>query len=185
MESLDVRNPIPENLRFLFNEYPREAWDENPNFKQSTRKWLGAHGMFRRLADVTRAETERYLDKSIAAQEFIQKLSYYGDALCRNLHGHHGWEDAFYFPELSKADPRFDAGLKILERDHGLVDELLAKFANAANRTISIVEDDGAAARAEAGDVHEITKALEALLTRHLEDEEDLAVPIILHHKLR
>ena len=35
------------------------------------------------------------------------------------------------------------------------------------------------------GPVHAHASTIEALLDRHLADEEELAVPIILHHKLR
>lgn len=44
--------------------------------------------------------------------------------------------------------------------------------------------DDGRA-RDEAGKLHACSLTIEALLQRHLGDEEELAVPIILHHRLR
>ena len=47
-----------------------------------------------------------------------------------------------------------------------------------------LVQLDEAAAREEAAAVHMGATQIERLLTRHLADEEDLAVPIILHHKL-
>ena len=54
-----------------------------------------------------------------------------------------------------------------------------------ANRVIKLVQLDEAAAREVAAAVHTGATQIERLLTRHLADEEDLAVPIILHHKLR
>ena len=39
--------------------------------------------------------------------------------------------------------------------------------------------------RDEAGKLHKTAEAIEAFLARHLSDEEELAVPIILHHRLR
>ncbi len=44
---------------------------------------------------------------------------------------------------------------------------------------------DEKSARDEAGPLHETALAIDVLLARHLVDEKDLAVPIILHHKLR
>jgi hypothetical protein len=37
----------------------------------------------------------------------------------------------------------------------------------------------------EAGRLHELTQDIGGFLNRHLTDEEDLAVPILLHHALR
>ena len=102
-----------------------------------------------------------------------------------NLHGHHSWEDHSYFPELSAADPRFGAGLEVLEKDHADLDIVLDDFTRQANRVIKLAALDEAQAYDEAGAVHVQAQVIEAFLKRHLTDEEDLAVPIILHHRLR
>ena len=177
--------PMPEAMRLLITDYPRDGWAAHPNFKRATEKWMGAHQMFRQLADVTRSETEAYLDKTRDPDDFAGRLSIYGNLLVRNLHGHHYWEDHSYFPELSAADPRFDAGLEILEKDHEALDGILDAFTEASNRVIKLIHLDERQARDEAGAVHEMASGIERLLERHLSDEEDLAVPIILHHKLR
>ncbi|MDD9923178.1 MAG: hemerythrin domain-containing protein [Boseongicola sp.] len=184
-ETLIRTTPMPEEMQLLLSEYPRDAWAEHPNFKRATEQWMGAHQMFRKLAAVNRTETEAYLDKSRDPDDFAGRLSVYGNLLVRNLHGHHHWEDHSYFPELSAADPRFDAGLDILEKDHEALDSILDDFTRASNRVIKLIQLDEAAARDEAGAVHKIASSIEKLLERHLTDEEDLAVPIILHHKLR
>lgn len=186
IQDIDIRStPLPPEMRLLLKEYPRDAWEAHPNFARSTQNWLGAHQMFRQLSSLTRAETERYIDRDRDPEEYAARLSYYGDLLVRNLHGHHHWEDHSYFPELSAADPRFDAGLEILEADHAVLDATLDRFTRAANRVIKLVQLDEAAARDEAGQVLGLAQGIDSLLTRHLSDEEDLAVPIILHHKLR
>lgn len=177
--------PMPEEMQLLLADYPRDDWDAHPNFKRATAQWMKAHQMFRQLAEVTRTETEGFLDKTRDPNDFAGRLSIYGNLLVRNLHGHHHWEDHSYFPELSAADPRFDAGLEILEKDHEALDGILDAFTSASNRVIKLIQLDEAQARDEAGGVHEMASGIERLLDRHLGDEEDLAVPIILHHKLR
>lgn len=177
--------PMPEDMQVLLDAYPRDSWDGNPHFKRATRQWMEAHVMFRRLGNLVRTETETYLDKKRDPDDYAARVSYYGDALVRNLHGHHNWEDRQYFPELSEADPRFDAGLEILENDHHALDQVLDGFVEKANRTIKLIQLDETAARDEAWQVHEKAETIEAFLDRHLGDEEDLAVPIILHHQLR
>jgi iron-sulfur cluster repair protein YtfE (RIC family) len=182
----DLRtDDMPMDMRVLLDSYPRDSWEAHPGFKEKTRHWLGAHQMFRRLGDLVRSETERYLDKSRAPDDFAARLSYYGNALVANLHGHHHWEDHSYFPELSDADPRFDIGLEILEKDHKELDVVLDSFTGTANRAIKLVQLDEAQAHEEAGKLQGLAQSIEAFLERHLSDEEELAVPIILHHRLR
>ena len=119
---------------------------------------------------------------------WMQKPLVLGDRLATlvgNLHGHHGWEDHSYFPELSAADSRFDAGLEVLETDHADLDRVLEDFTRQANRVIKLAHLDEAQAREEAARLHQTSEVIEFFLKRHLGDEEDLAVPIILHHRLR
>ena len=85
----------------------------------------------------------------------------------------------------SAADSRFDAGLEILEKDHHELDSVLDTFTRTANKTIQLIHLDEQQARDEAGHVHSVAETIEAFLQRHLSDEEELAVPIILHHHLR
>jgi iron-sulfur cluster repair protein YtfE (RIC family) len=176
---------MPNEMRILLDEYPRDRWESHPGFKEKTRHWLGAHLMFRRLAERVRLDTEAYLEHKADVDDYAGRLSYYGGALVSNLHGHHGWEDRSYFPELSAADARFDAGLEVLEKDHADLDVVLDSFTRTANRTIKLAQLDEAQAREEAGKLHGTAETIEAFLKRHLSDEEELAVPIILHHRLR
>ena len=176
---------MPNDMRFLLDQYPRDSWDAHPGFKEKTKHWLGAHQMFRRVAERVRLDAEDLLNKDADLDSYVGRLSYYGGNLVGNLHGHHGWEDRSYFPELSAADPRFDAGLELLEQDHADLDAVLDDFTRTANRLIKLSDLDEGQAYEEAGRVHETSQTIEAFLDRHLSDEEELAVPIILHHRLR
>jgi len=186
LEDLNIRTEVlPGEMRLLLGKYPRGSWDSHPGFKEKTRGWLNAHRSFRQLATLVRGDTEDYLDRKLAPEEFAQRLSTFGNVLVGNLHGHHNWEDRSYFPELSAADPRFDHGLEILEQDHAVLDRVLDEFSGTANRAIKLVQLDESQSREEAGRLHPVTEAIDTLLDRHLSDEEELAVPIILHHRLR
>lgn len=176
---------MPEEMRFLLKAYPRDDWKVHPGFKEKTHHWLSAHQMFRRVAEHVRLDTEKVLNKDIALDDYVGRLSYFGSNLVANLHGHHGWEDHSYFPELSAADPRFDAGLELLEQDHADLDLVLDDMTRKANRVIKLATLDETQALEEANTVLPAAKVIEALLKRHLSDEEELAVPIILHHRLR
>lgn len=186
LETYTLRNhDMPEAMRVLLKEYPRDGWDAHPGFKDKTRQWLSAHQMFRKLAKRVRDDTQNYLNKDLDIDDYADRLSHFGGALIANLHGHHGWEDRIYFPELSAADPRFDTGLDVLETDHANLDVVLEDFKRTANRAIKLSHLDAAQAYEEGGRMLGVTQTIEAFLERHLGDEEDLAVPIILHHRLR
>ena len=179
------QDDMPEDMWLLLNQFPRASWDEYPGFKDKTRQWMNAHQGFRRLAERVRADTELLLDKEMAADDYAARLSFLGGRLVGNLHGHHHWEDHSYFPELSAADPRFEAGLEVLEQDHADLDVVLDDFTQQANRGIKLTALDEAQAYDEAGALHGQANVIEAFLKRHLIDEEDLAVPIILQHRWR
>ena len=186
LNTYDIRETdMPEELRFLLDRYPRDSWDTHAGFKEKTRHWLGAHQMFRRVAERVRLGSEDLLNKDSAVEEYAARWSYYGANLVGFLHGHHGREEHSYFPELSAADPRFDAGLELLEKDHADLDHVLDDFTKSANRVIKLATLDEAQSREEAAQVHRSAQTIEAFLKRHLSDEEELAVPIILHHRLR
>lgn len=176
---------MPDEMRFLLETYPRDAWEAHPGFRDKTRQWLSAHRGFRMLAERVRGDTETFLDKGMGLDEYAGRLSWYGGRLIGNLHGHHGWEDRVYFPELSAADPRFDTGLELLEQDHADLDQVLDDITRKANRVIKLASLDEKQAEEEANTVLPAAEAIEAFLVRHLGDEEELAVPIILHHRLR
>lgn len=176
---------MPDDMQALLGTYPRDSWDSHPGFRDKTRHWLRAHQGFRQLSEYIRLDSERYLDGDMEGVAFARRLSHTGNVLVGNLHGHHGWEDHSYFPELSAADPRFDAGLEILEKDHADLDVVLDSFTRTANRVIKLMQLDENQAREETVGLHATAQTIQAFLQRHLTDEEELAVPIILHHRLR
>jgi len=184
-QTIFERTDLGEDMHVLLRDYPRDTWPGHPNFASSIQNWMGAHSMFRQLGEITRVETENYLSKTRAPEEFCARLAHYGNMLTGNLHGHHTWEDRSFFPELRQADDRFSNGLETLEKDHETLDGTLDEFTRQANRVIKLVDLDEAQARDEAGPMQETIARIEQILNRHLADEEDLVVPILLHHKMR
>lgn len=182
---LKQRQGLPSEMQILLRDYPREAWPDHPHFARSIQNWMGAHQMFRQLGEIANDNCEAYLDDSISADKFAGAISYYGDLLIKNLHGHHTWEDRVYFPELREADRRFNRGLETLEADHMVLDKTLDEFTKTANRSIKLTQLDEKQAREEVATLHECTKDIQSILKTHLRDEEDLIVPILLHHKMR
>ena len=169
--ALNQRAGLPDALRVLIDAYPRATWEQHPNFGEMVRFWMQRHAMFRQLTFVLRADAQKYAGQGIEFKDYAQRLSYYGGTLINELHGHHNIEDHHYFPRLIKLDARLERGFELLETDHRAMDGLLHGMAQAANSVLQ-----GGAV----GVFLEKLSGFETLLDRHLCDEEDIVVPVVL-----
>ncbi len=177
-ETLDLteRTGLPDALRVLLEAHPRESWESHGNFGEMVQFWLQRHLMFRQVMDRLAEDAEALLDRRIDAETYGPRLSRYGGFLLQQLHAHHQIEDAHYFPRLVTLDTRLERGFEMLETDHHAIDGLLSRFADSAN---AVLRGDGEVRDSTAA-FHREHLAFRALLDRHLTDEEELIVPVIL-----
>ena len=180
---LGSRDKLPDALRVLLEDYPREAWDADPNFSDLIRFWLDRHLMFRRILAAMQSDLESMLDAQMEARTYAARLSRYGGHFLNDLHGHHRIEDAHYFPHLKGLDTRLIRGFDILDRDHHAIDDHLHTFASAANEVIQTAAN-GAAGKDTVASMVPILATTERFLDRHLIDEEELVVPVLLKYAL-
>jgi hemerythrin-like domain-containing protein len=173
------RKKLPDALRVLLAEYPRDGWELDPGFDGLVKFWLDRHLMFRRLMGEMGSATEALLDKKIAPERYAGLLSKYGGIFVNGLHEHHTIEDTYYFPKLATKDRRIKRGFDILDKDHHDLDSLLSDFVGGANGVIHS-GDNAAKLHEGAGKFQNELRKLERLLDRHLVDEEELIVPVIL-----
>lgn len=172
--ALGAREGLPEALRTLYDEFPRGTWEGHGNFAGLVQFWMERHDLFRKLSAVLREDAEGLIDGRIEARQQAARLGRYGGLLVNELHGHHQIEDHHYFPALSGLEPRLLRGFSLLDADHHAMDGLLDRFVRSANAVIE--------GRGEAGPFREELVSFEGMLERHLTDEEDLIVPVILKH---
>lgn len=181
MERLTDRLGLPGALRVLLEQYPREAWESSDNFGALIRFWLDRHMMFRRLITSLQDETERSLDGNLEERMLATRVSRYGAMLVGELHGHHNVEDVHYFPRLRKLDARLEVGFDLLDSDHHALDGMIETFTGSANKVLNAVST-GADWRAPAEVFRNGLIGFEHDLNRHLVDEEDLIVPVLLKY---
>ena len=179
MTELDHREGLPPHLRVLLDAYPRPGWEAHPNFDGLVRFWLDRHGLFRTVLGRMKAGSEALLDRRIDPLQHRRETARYGNLLLGELHGHHQVEDFHYFPRLSGLEPRLASGFDLLDADHRALDGHIADLAEAANAYLQS-EADGA--RDAAGGLDAALARFGVFLDRHLSDEEDLIVPVILKH---
>ncbi len=179
--ALEDRPGLPEALRALLARHPRPGWEAHPHFTALTRFWLDRHLMFRRLQAELAAEAAALIDRAADPTASGRRIARLGGRYLNELEGHHHVEDAHYFPLLRALDPRLGAGFDLLDADHHALHEGIVTLADRANATLRGL----AAAPADlapAGALHTALARFGRLLDRHLTDEEELIVPVILEH---
>lgn len=177
--SLEARAGLPDALRILLASYPREGWAADPNFHPLASMWLDRHLLFRRLLLLLRQDVEALLDRRLEGAAWAPRLSRLGSRFVSDLHGHHHVEDERYFPLLMARDRRLEHGFEILDRDHQALDGHLDGFVGEANAALQALDAEHAL-RTGAGRFHEGLLRLERFIDRHLTDEEEIIVPVIL-----
>jgi hypothetical protein len=177
---LATRKGLPEDLRFLLGRYPREAWSGHANLGEMARFWLARHAMFRELGSGLQDATKQFREGVVQPREFQAWFAPRLQFFLSQLHTHHHVEDRHYFPIFRTAEERLAPGFDVLESDHEVLHQTIMKSVESANeflRSMQAAED----ARRFAGDRYaDVSDELLRHLLRHLEDEEDLIVPLIL-----
>ena len=181
MLDLAERKRLPADLRALPEKYPRETWDAHDNLGATARFWLGRHAMFRELGGLLKGDTRDFregrLDAAAFRRFFAPRLQFF----LSSLDGHHRIEDAHYFPLFRAVETRLAHGFDLLERDHEAIDRRIGAVVDAANALMR-AGDDAGVRTAAIDDYAAEGDRLRSMLLRHLDDEEDLIVPVILEH---
>lgn len=177
---LDTRTGWPEELRVFLERYPREGWLSHRNFGERMQFWMGVHGGFRQLGTALGSATAGFREGEVTPdrfrQWFVPRLNY----LLSHLHTHHQIEDFDYFPLLAEAEPRLARGFEVLEGDHEAIHRTIAALTDAANGFVVVDANDRDALLASGERYADASDRLIGQLMRHLDDEEDLVVPLVL-----
>lgn len=176
---LETRPGLPEHLRVLAARYPRETWEGHPNFSGLTAFWLERHLMFRELMARLIAGSENHLDR--ADPRFAAEMGRTTGFFLNQLHGHHTIEDEHYFPQFIPLDTRLESAFELLDRDHQALDGHIHGLAERSNEVLGLI----AAGRDEKRAVDLLAAAqrdFRGFLHRHLEDEEEIIVPMVLEY---
>ena len=170
--ALDTRTGLPDALRVLVQAFPRADWDNHANFGELVRFWLDRHLMFRRILTALHEDALACDAGEMDPRTHGNRLVRYGGMLINELHNHHQIEDHHYFPQLIGLVPEIDRAFDLLETDHETIDPMLHSLAGEMN---AVLREGGSPAQLDAALLR-----FETLLDRHLTDEEEIVVPVIL-----
>jgi hemerythrin-like domain-containing protein len=142
--------------------------------------WMQRHDMFRELATALDQATSNFRQGKMSAAEypgwFVPRLQFF----LQQLNVHHQIEDHHYFPIFSIADARLTRGFEVLEHDHHALHANIERSVETANAMLQALGGDADVLRRASDDYAAVGSTLLKGLMRHLEDEEDLIVPLIL-----
>lgn len=177
---LETRQGWPEELRFLLARYPREQWLLHANLGTMTHFWLGRHKMFRELGRALQDATARFREGSMHSQEFQAWFAPRLQFFLSQLNEHHHVEDFHYFPIFRTAEARLLPGFELLEKDHEILHACIVESVDVANAFLRSLHDETDKRRFAADRYVETNDRLLRQMLRHLDDEEDLIIPLIL-----
>jgi hemerythrin-like domain-containing protein len=178
--ALGRRNGWPDELRVLLARYPREQWATHANLGDMAQFWLSRHAMFRELSAAIEEITMQFRSGQLPPPEFARQFVPRLQFMLDQLNVHHQIEDLHYFPIFQAADERLARGFTVLEGDHHHIHQDMARTAETANALLQALQGANETLRQCGDDYANASGALLRGLIRHLDDEEDLIVPLIL-----
>ncbi|MCR4281910.1 MAG: hemerythrin domain-containing protein [Bauldia sp.] len=180
--SLDIefRTGWPDDLRVLLDRYPRETWARHVNLGRLARFWLDIHDGFRGYAATMKGSAGEFREGLVTPERFRASFAPRLRVFLSHLEGHHQIEDFQFFPLFGAAEPRLLTGFEVLEKDHDTIHRAMDRMVETANGFMQTPASDNDRMRFAGDDFVGAGERLIGLLARHLDDEEDLIVPLIL-----
>lgn len=178
---IDPNRHLPDDWLVLLAGCPRSEWIGHQGFGPVAEMWLNRHDGFRHFANSLTALVGQLREGQIPADRFGPMFLPRLQQFLSELHSHNMIEDHQYFPALMAAEPQLVPGFECLESDHAELHGRMGAVASAANELLSGLGAGDLTSALPALD--DFTVAIEALLIglkRHLSDEEDLIIPILL-----
>ena len=174
--SLASRAGLPPELLYLRAAFPRDRWTST--LDETAAFWLQMHASFRghqAHMDGLISQWRASGDAAALHRQLIPTLQ----SFLQHLDGHHRVESGHYFPMMRRAEPEIGAGIDLLDRDHEAIRGVLETMFGAG---LAFHQ----AQSAKSPDVADTANRLSDLidgnarpLLRHLEDEEDIVIPLI------
>ena len=180
-----TRKGISQALRNTLFDIPRQQWAQTPGFHEEPEFWLHIHrGLLQ--ASATLPEQCKALlnspDIDPEGEEFrgIFKFSL---QLVHHAHQHHHIEDSHFFPLFAQRYPELIQPLSLLDGDHRVLSDVLEDMEKAAHLMKVAVVDSSKSVDA----LKKLTEnmlvsatSLDSLFLRHISDEEEICIPIML-----
>ncbi|WP_439476735.1 hemerythrin domain-containing protein [Brevundimonas sp.] len=175
-DALASRTGLPIGLRYLLDEFPRDRW--TATLDETAAFWLQMHASFRghqAHLDGLVGQWRANGDAAALHRQLIPALQ----SFLQHLDGHHRIESGQYFPMMRTIEPRIDAGIDLLDRDHDAIHETLEALFRGGLAFHQAMAANAPDAADRANRLSDLIDQNARPLLRHLEDEEDIVIPLI------
>ncbi|MGV9005248.1 MAG: hemerythrin domain-containing protein [Brevundimonas sp.] len=175
--TLADRTGLPADLLYLRQIFPRERW--TTALHPTAAHWLQMHAGFRDHQAHMAALTGRWRNGALDPTGLHRALIPALQAFLQHLDGHHRIETGHYFPAMRKMEPRIVPGLDLLDRDHDAIHAHLETLFHAGMGFHQAVGSGASDPADHADRLADILDHIAPPLLRHLDDEEDIIIPLI------
>jgi len=167
--------------RARLERHPRSSWRHDPT--HGARFWLEIHDGFRRESDGLVALLDEHRSGRRAAGELAVISAPRLTGMVARLRNHHEIEDFEYFPAFRALEPKLAPGFDALASDHAQLQHHVDDALGALAELLAAAANDGAAAPRVGDSYASRADDLCRALARHLDDEEDLIIPLLLERR--
>jgi hypothetical protein len=126
------------------------------------------------------AASKTALEQRIEAAEFKPWLNRYLGCSLWQLEQHHQVEDHHYFPLFRRVEPRLAPGFELLEADHVALHTAIGGVIERVTAVLATETPGPDPFRSDLARFRDAQIDLGRALIRHLHDEEDLVIPLLL-----
>ncbi|HYC67689.1 hemerythrin domain-containing protein [Brevundimonas sp.] len=176
--ALASRAGLPLEFRYLHEAFPRERWSLG-GLHPTARRWLHMHGGFRAHQAEMGAMVETWRSGRIDVPTLHGRLIPALQQFLQHLDGHHRIESGHYFPALQRLEPRIAAGIELLDRDHDAIHHHIEAMVETGRALHQAVAGGAADAADRVERLAEVLDRAGPQLARHLDDEEEIVIPLI------
>jgi len=177
-----LRTALPDKIQQHLLPLARQDWSKHPAFGGSAAFFISYHGNLLNTINslVSQLEALMQLNQS---KDFslpqLQPILRSGLYLVEKAHHHHQIEDVSYFPHFRKILPQFSTAMDLLDDDHLVLDKALHRLKHSIQQAYGQVQ----LSQYYVADLYEQAALLQKVLTRHLQDEEEIIIPIFLMYQ--
>lgn len=175
---LAKRRGLTAELRRMLFDTPKEEWGSHSNYWRGAEMWQSIHRSLLHESGLFVTGLEKLLDLPQGEMEtglLLNNVRHLGGHLIGHAHVHHHIEDDHYFPRFKEVFPQLARPIDLLDCDHRVLEETL----DAVEQHVRTLQAE-TADRDRLGAALEDARALDRILSRHLEDEEDIVIPALL-----
>ena len=176
------RIALPASIQQQLLPLTRQDWSKHPSYGGSAAFFIKYHGSLLNTVSTLVSQLEALLQLSQPKGYSLAQLQpalRSGLHLVERAHHHHQIEDVSYFPQFRKMLPQFSTAIDLLDDDHLVLDEALHHL----KRSIQQAYRQKQLPPLYVADLHKQATLLKKVLIRHLQDEEEIIIPIFLMYQ--